>query len=297
MWQEEVQGIGPYDFDRALDRLARDPLHAIDRKERKITVPIYEPKLEIATVQAIGTTTHPLFIVSGAHEETKDACLRHIFTVFQWKTSLTDIHRHFQETSLKDIFLAHLGTPIILDFSPYSCIVKSIIHQQLNIAFAYVLTERFVHTYGMQKEGVWFYPSPEKVAGLTVDALRELQFSQRKAEYIIEVSKQITTGELDLSVLQTASDKEVVQTLTKVRGIGPWTAQSFLLFGLGRPNLFPKADIGIQHAIKKLFQLDKKPTYEQMDTYSKEWQPYLSYASLYLWRSIEIEKEKSKKRK
>ena len=297
MWQEGVQGIGPYDFDRALDRLARDPLHAVDRNERKVAVPIYEPKLEIVTVQAIGTTTHPLFIVKGDHKETKDACLKHICSIFQWKTSLADIHRHFQETSLKDIFQAHLGTPIILDFSPYSCIVKSIIHQQLNIAFAYVLTERFVHTYGMQKQGVWFYPLPEKTASLTVEELRDLQFSQRKAEYVIGVSKQITEGKLNLPDLQIATDEEVMQTLTKVRGIGPWTAQSFLLFGLGRSNLFPKADIGIQHALKKLFQLDHKPTYEQMDTYSKEWEPYLSYASLYLWRSIEIEKDKSKNRK
>jgi DNA-3-methyladenine glycosylase II len=82
----------------------------------------------------------------------------------------------------------------------------------------------------------------------------------------------------------------VIKQLVKIRGIGPWTAQNFLLFGLGRPNLFPKADIGIQNAIKKHFQLEQKPTFEQMDEISKEWAPYLSYASLYLWRSIEKRK-------
>ena len=83
-----------------------------------------------------------------------------------------------------------------------------------------------------------------------------------------------------------------MDTLIKVRGIGRWTVENFLLFGLGRPNLFPKADIGIQNAIKKLYNLEQKPTQEEMETHSKNWSPYLSYASLYLWRSVEKRSEK-----
>ena len=157
----------------------------------------------------------------------------------------------------------------------------------MNLKFAFTLTHRFVTTYGWEKGGVWFYPSPEKVAGLTVEELRELQFSQRKAEYVIGIGQKVSSGELDLAKLAQHSDEEVIKELTKIRGIGPWTAQSFLLFGLGRPNLFPKADIGIQNAIKKLFQMEEKPTMDELDEFSAAWHPYLSYASLYLWRSIE----------
>ena len=81
--------------------------------------------------------------------------------------------------------------------------------------------------------------------------------------------------------------KQIIEELIKIRGVGRWTAENFLLFGLGRPNLFPKADIGIQNAIKLLYNLERKPTMEEMAQFSKEWHPYLSYASLYLWRSIE----------
>lgn len=172
----------------------------------------------------------------------------------------------------------------MLEFDPFATIVKSIIHQQLNLKFAFTLTHRFVTTYGWEKDGVWFYPSAEKIAGLTVAELRELQFSQRKAEYVIGLGQKVSSGELDLDALAKQSDEEVIKELTKIRGIGPWTAQSYLLFGLGRPNLFPKADIGIQNAIKQLFEMEQKPTMDELDRFSADWHPYLSYASLYLWK-------------
>jgi DNA-3-methyladenine glycosylase II len=117
--------------------------------------------------------------------------------------------------------------------------------------------------------------------------LRDLQFSQRKAEYVIGVGKAVAEGELNLESLKHASEEEIFNRLIKLRGVGNWTIQNLLLFGLGRQNLFPTADIGIQNALKILYKLEQKPTLEQMEKYKQEWEPYLSYASLYLWRSIE----------
>ena len=102
----------------------------------------------------------------------------------------------------------------------------------------------------------------------------------------------MASGPAQLDKLALQSDQDIMDTLMKVRGIGRWTAENFLLFGLGRPNLFPKADIGIQNAMKKLYNLEQKPTQEEMETYSKNWAPYLSYASLYFWRSVEKRSEK-----
>nr|WP_249308746.1 DNA-3-methyladenine glycosylase [Lederbergia citrea] len=287
VWQEKVEVVGPYNFDLALSRLAMDPLNIVDQKERTVRVPIYDHEPEVALVQAIGTTEDPLFLVTGDNPSTKVNVLNKIHFILQWNTSLGDIHEHFTLTSLKEIFTSHRGTPIILDFSPYTTLIKSIIHQQVNMKFAITLTEQFVKTFGFNMDGVPFYPSPGTVAGLHPDQLRQLKFSQRKAEYIIDLSKQIYNGEFNLEELMHLPDEDVIKKLVKIRGIGPWTAQSFLMFGLGRSNLFPIADIGIQNAIKKLYGLDRKPTSEEMLQYSAEWHPYLSYASLYLWRSIE----------
>ncbi|PFA66700.1 DNA-3-methyladenine glycosylase [Bacillus sp. AFS015802] len=280
---------GPYDFDRVLERLALDPLNAVDPVNRSVKVPYYLPDGmgEVIEVQAIGTTDEPQFSITFENDENLEEKQQRIANIFQWQTGLHDMHAHFLKTDLKPIFEEHIGTPLVLEFDPFATIIKSIIHQQLNLKFAFTLTHRFVTTYGWEKDGVWFYPSPEKVVDLTVEELRELQFSQRKAEYVIEVAQKVSSGELDLEQLSGQSDEEVIKELTKIRGIGPWTAQSFLLFGLGRPNLFPKADIGIQNAIKKLFQMEEKPTMDELDEFSAAWHPYLSYASLYLWRSIE----------
>lgn len=285
---------GPYHFDRVLDRLTRDPLHIVNLQERTIKVPLNHKKTpHVATVKAVGTTENPIFEISG----TDNLGILRLGEIFQWNTDLEEIYRHFQKTTLKTIFQEHYGTALVLDFSPYQCLLKCIIHQQLNTSFAHSLTERFVKKYGFEIEGVRFYPTPDIVANLTVDELRELQFSGRKAEYIIGIAKKVSTRELDFEKMKNQSNQEIHEELIKLRGVGPWTVQNFLMFGLGRSNLFPMADIGIQNALKQHFNLEEKPKAVDMEEFKKDWEPYLSYASLYLWRSIEKgEKTKNAKR-
>ena len=261
MWKESIQIEGPYNFGLVLERISLDPLHEIDSINRLIKVPLLiDGKPYVYRVQGVGTVDAPTFVISGEAEQ--ERAMNRLADIFQWNLPLSHIHAHFGESKLKDIFDTHRGTPLILEFDLYGCLVKNIIHQQLNMAFAQKLTMDFVHTYGFEKEGVWFYPAPERAAGLTVD-------------------------ELDLEGMREWSDEAIIDELIKIRGIGRWTAENFLLFGLGRPNLFPKADIGIQNAIKLLYNLEKKPTMDEMNQFSETWHPYLSYASLYLWRSIE----------
>jgi DNA-3-methyladenine glycosylase II len=281
---EIIEIDGPYNFDLVLDRLSLDPLHAVNQKNRTVKVPlIIDHFPHVAEVRATGMTENPSFMITGTNE----AGISKLSEIFQWHIDLQRIHLHFQQTTLKSLFKEHYGTALVLDFDPYNCLLKCIIHQQLNLAFAHTLTERFVKTYGYEKEGVWFYPTPDKVAELTVEDLRELQFSGRKAEYVIGIAKKVVQGELDLDKIRTLSNQEINDTLIQLRGVGPWTVQNFLMFGLGRPNLFPFADIGIQNALKKQFELAEKPTKAEMEQFIQGWEPYLSYASLYLWRSIE----------
>ncbi|WP_121664450.1 DNA-3-methyladenine glycosylase family protein [Metabacillus litoralis] len=288
MWMEIITCKGPYHFDSVLDRLSLDPIIHINKDEQLVRVPsVIEGKSYVLNVRAIGTVKEPAFELCGTDKTIKEEAIRRIRRIFQFDFSLNEVMSHFHQTNLSRIFQQHEGTPIVLEFDFYSCLMKCIIHQQLNVAFAHTLTSRFVKEFGYQIEGVWFYPTPETVAGLEYDDLRALQFSGRKAEYVIDTSRLIADGKLDLMELDLLPEEELMKDLVKIRGIGPWTVQNFMLSGLGRPNLFPKADIGIQKAIQKHFNLEKKPTSDEMDEYSKEWSPYLSYATLYLWRSIE----------
>jgi DNA-3-methyladenine glycosylase II len=288
VWQEEIRIEGPYNFDRVLERHSLDPLSSMDRNKRSIKVPVLinlEPHVVEAT--AVGTVEDPVFILTGENQNAQTSLVKRVAEIFQWNVPLKHIHEHFQKTDLHELFMEHVGTPLVLDFDLFGCLLKCIIHQQLNLKFAYTLTERFVKTFGYKLDEVWFYPGPEEVARLTVDQLRELQFSGRKAEYVIGIAKAVVEGELDIESLKQDNNEEIFAKLIKLRGVGNWTIQNVLLFGLGRANLFPAADIGIQNALKKLYKLEHKPTLEQMEQYKQRWEPYLSYASLYLWRSIE----------
>ncbi|MBP2242673.1 DNA-3-methyladenine glycosylase II [Cytobacillus eiseniae] len=285
---ETISINGPYNFDLVLDRLSLDRLNHVDIAERSVKVPlVFDQKPMVAHVKAVGTIDQPKFIISGIEDSFRERAIERVTAIFQWNIPLESIHRHFQQTDLRTLFEQHYGTPLVLEFDPYSCLLKCIIHQQLNLSFAHTLTERFVHTFGFEKDGIWFYPLPERVAELKVEQLRELQFSGRKAEYVIGIAKEAASGHLNFEQLKDGSNQEVYDQLIKLRGVGPWTVQNFLMFGFGRQNLFPYADIGIQNAIKKRYELEAKPTFEEMEQLSKDWAPYLSYASLYLWRSIE----------
>ncbi|WP_223702584.1 DNA-3-methyladenine glycosylase family protein [Sutcliffiella deserti] len=282
---------GPYNFDRVLQRLSIDPLMEVSLSDRQVKVPLYRENAPIViTVKAKGTTEQPRFELTSASAFTEKE-VKEVKRIFQWDKSLHPISIHFAETELADIFEEHKGTPLVLDFDLYHCLMKCIIHQQVNMKFAHTLTERFVHTFGFEQEGVWFYPKPEDVAKLDYEDITALKMSRRKAEYIIDTSQLIVEGAFLLYELHDKPDDVILKELIKIRGIGPWTVQNLLLFGLGRPNLFPIADIGIQNALKKVKGLDHKPSTIQMQEWSKNWEPYLSYASLYLWRSIEPQHE------
>ncbi|MCM3710126.1 DNA-3-methyladenine glycosylase family protein [Sporosarcina luteola] len=271
-----------YDFDRALERLAGDPVNAVDLTKREIRIPMEEGN--IVSLYGLGSIESPSFLLKNAMN-TKQ--VDQLMSVFHFDRPLDEIADHFIDTDLEKLFKDHAGTPLIQSFSLYGTLMKNIIHQQLNLAFSHVLTMRFVESFGSYQDGVWRYPNPETIAALDVEDLRKLQFSGRKAEYVIGLSRSIVDGKLDLSKFTRMDDDEVIKEMVKHRGVGPWTAQNFLMFGLGRPNLFPVADIGLQNALQHLWNLDRKSTVDEMLVHFPSWSPYLSYAALYLWRSIE----------
>lgn len=271
-----------YDFDHALIRLANDPVNAVDIQSRIVHIPMEEKN--IITLQAIGTKEKPVFQIKGAFNEYQIEAVR---SMFHFNQSFATVQKHFLGTDLEPVFKAYEGMPLVRSFTLYGRLMKGIIHQQLNKVFANRLTMRFVERYGRKIDGVWTYPIPEDIAQLQVEDLRGMQFSTRKAEYVIGLSKAISEGALNLEALRQLDEEDVIQTLIKYRGVGPWTAQNFLLFGLGKPNLFPVADVGLQNALKKLWGMDRKPTQLEITERFPTWQPYLSYAALYLWKSME----------
>ncbi|MGE7871401.1 DNA-3-methyladenine glycosylase family protein [Bacillus paramycoides] len=287
MWSEHVTLEYPYHFEEVLKRLSFDPLNVIQLDEKVIYIPLSIDEEQIVVrLQGIGTVQNPQFWLSSQTGDQEKA-MRRMRSIFHWNDPFQNIQNHFLNTSLRPLFETYAYTPIILEFDYFACLLRCIIHQQINLKFATVLTERFVKRYGTEKNGVLFFPTPERVANIPIEELREQKFSQRKAEYMVGLAKHIVDGKLDLARIENETEEEVSAQLLPIRGIGAWTVQNFLMFGLGRKNMFPKADIGIQRALQGVFQLENKPDDAFLEKVKQECEPYCSYAALYLWKSIE----------
>jgi DNA-3-methyladenine glycosylase II len=129
-------------------------------------------------------------------------------------------------------------------------------------------------------------PSPQKLISLEDEKLREIGVSYSKIGYLKNLSSAVLNNEICLDNLEGIENEEIVKNLTKVKGIGQWTAEMFLIFCLGRRDVFSLGDGGLQRSIKWLYRLDEVPKRKQLMQISEKWKPYRTFASLYLWEVI-----------
>jgi DNA-3-methyladenine glycosylase II len=130
--------------------------------------------------------------------------------------------------------------------------------------------------------------SSKKVLKLKDEQLRGVGLSGAKAAYIKDLAQKVESKELKLGKLPNLSDEEVIEELIKVKGIGRWTAEMFLIFSLGREDVFSKGDLGLVNAVKKLYKISEKPTLEELEKISARWSPHRSLASRILWKSLTL---------
>jgi DNA-3-methyladenine glycosylase II len=157
-------------------------------------------------------------------------------------------------------------------------IVRAIIGQQLSVKAAATIWQR--------TETLCGAITPEKLLTMADEDLRGAGLSGSKVIYIKDFCQRICSGELDLAALSGQDDETVIAALTTVKGIGRWTAEMFLIFSLGRPDVLAVADLGLQRSAKWLYGLADMPTKADMARLGENWRPYRSVASLYLWEAI-----------
>jgi DNA-3-methyladenine glycosylase II len=133
--------------------------------------------------------------------------------------------------------------------------------------------------------------SAASLCGLSRDELRKVGISPQKATYLLDLATRVSSGELRLDRIARLPDEGVIAALTEVKGIGVWTAQMFLIFSLGRLDIFPHQDLGVRVAIRNLYGLDDLPDKEESHRIAAAWRPYASIASWYCWRSLEFKKQ------
>jgi DNA-3-methyladenine glycosylase II len=164
-------------------------------------------------------------------------------------------------------------------------VVRSIVGQQLSGRAAQTIYGRVLELKGGKR------PTPADFLKFPDAKLRAAGLSGRKVEYVKELARRTHDGSLAILKIHEMGDDEVMETLVSVRGIGPWTAQMVMMFRLGRPDIFPELDLGVQKAVQKLRRMRKLPTPKQMTKIGAIYAPFRTYAAWYLWRSLELPEE------
>lgn len=166
----------------------------------------------------------------------------------------------------------------------FGLLVRSIISQQISTSAARAICQRLLELVG--PDGV----TPASLARFTSDELRSVGLSQQKTSYITDLAIKVNDGTVRLQQIGRLSDDRVVEALIQVKGIGRWTAQMFLIFSLGRPDVFPHDDLGVKTAIRDRYGLAKLPDKKTSHAIAECWRPYASVASWYCWRALELDR-------
>ncbi|WP_342782130.1 DNA-3-methyladenine glycosylase [Psychrobacillus soli] len=226
---------------------------------------------------------------------TKKAVEQVMEYITDWFDIKTDI-QPFYDISKKDSMLqqavdAFNGLRIMGIPDLFEAMAWGILGQQINLPFAYTLKRRLVEKFGtsitFEGEQYWVFPTPSVIAKLTVEDLVGLKMTVKKCEYLIDVANQIEIGLLTKEMLLETNDvKKAEKILTKIRGIGPWTANYVLMRCLRFPSAFPIDDVGLHNAIKHVTGSQQKPTKEELLKLSEPWNGWEAYATFYLWRFL-----------
>ncbi|KOP28766.1 DNA-3-methyladenine glycosylase family protein [Exiguobacterium acetylicum] len=262
-----------FDFKGVVSRLTEDPLQ-VERAGRLVVPVFIEEQAYLTTVEAVDAWT---LRVDGTGPQA--AVLAQLKRRF--RLSEPNPAKGLKATSLHAIVERFGNERLVLDHSPFTALIRSIIHQQINLSFAHTLTERVFRTFGTVQDGIILPPTPRQLAVARREDLLALQLSGRKVDYLLGVAK----ADIDYDALAAAVDAEIAETLIALKGVGPWTVQNVLMFGYGRPDLFPASDIGILRAFEQL--LGYRPTVEEATRLAEEFAPVRSHAAYLLWRSIE----------
>lgn len=161
----------------------------------------------------------------------------------------------------------------------YASLVEAIVTQQLSGRSARAISGRFRKLYDAP------YPKPADVLATPSPILRRAGLSVRKVECIKEISQMIEDGRIRLNKTGRMSDEEIKEMLIQVRGVGRWTVEIFLMFGLGRMDVLPVGDLGLRKGVRRFYNLPKMPSEDEVERIGKRWRPYRTVATWYIWKA------------
>jgi DNA-3-methyladenine glycosylase II len=231
------------------------------------------------------------FLGSVPSEAVKRAVKQYVTEWFDLETDLQPFYAMAtKDELLKGLVRRYYGYRIIGQPDLFESLVWAVLGQQINLAFAYTLKQRFVEKLGerISWNGLHYYlfPTPTHVAAVTDDDLLPLQFSRQKSNYTIGIAKAFADGTISKEKLAGLPLSEAKEKLMKIKGVGNWTANYALMKTFRYPDAFPLEDAGLHNAIKNQLGLTRKPDLDHVRKIFKKYKGWEAYATLYLWRSL-----------
>ena len=193
-------------------------------------------------------------------------------------------HLKKSDPTMRAIIEEHGPCRIAYGEPSFASLAETIVYQQLNGKAAATIFKRFTDLAGLPLR-------PKGVLKLSDEQMRSAGLSKQKLSYLRSLAELTLSGEVNFEQLPNLPDEEVIAHLTRVKGIGRWSSQMFLMFTLKRPDILPTGDLGIQMAMQKHYRKRKLPKPKEMEKIAKAWSPYRTIACWYLWKSVDT-KEK-----
>ncbi len=191
---------------------------------------------------------------------------------------------HLKKTDPRfGILIDRFGKPDYkLNENYFEALVKSIVYQQLSGKAAFTIYTRFLDLFKSKD-----FPSPKQVLRNSDQQYRSIGLSRQKTCYVKEIANAFDDNEIIPEDIPKMEDDEIRNLLIKIKGIGPWTIDMFLMFTLNRPDILPLSDLGIQKGMTLFFQLDEIPEIQFMDRQAEKWRPFRTTAAWYMWKLVD----------
>lgn len=282
----ELEPAPPFRLDLTVWALRRRPDNLVDRWDgttyrRALVADDGEP-FEIAVTQA-GDAAAPHLRVAVQHRAERAASKHQVAAalgrVLGIDVRLDDFYRlAAHDDTLRPVVERFRGFKPPRLHSPFETLVNAITCQQFTLTMGIRLLNSLVEAYGPAFQGdagiSYAFPRPQDLADANIEDLRRMKFSHQKARYITGLAQSIVQGELDLDELDALDDQRAIARLCSLKGVGRWTAEYYLLRGLGRTHIFPADDVGARNHLQRWLELPEKLNYEAVQQVLRPWKGY-----------------------
>ena len=280
-----------YDLSLAfLTRSAKEPMHIVaDRVVRKL-IRVGDDRV-LFQVSEGKDSLHVDILSEGHQEHVIEYVKEYIHEWFDLGTDLTPFYALAKKDEvLKPIVKKFHGYRIMGQPDLFESLIWAVLGQQINVAFAYSIKQRFVERFGERlvhgSHTYYLFPTPERVSELTNEDLLPLQFSRQKSNYTIGIAQAFANKQVSRQMFHGRPLSEAKEELMKIKGIGNWTANYALMRTFRYPDAFPLEDVALHKALRIQMNMRAKPSLDRVKKIFRKYKGWEAYATLYLWKSL-----------